>query len=177
MFPMVSTVEELRAAKAILEEEAGPLGIRARIGVMIEVPSAALIADALAREAEFFSIGTNDLTQYCLAMDRGHPRLAKQADGMHPAVLKLISLTVEAAHRHGKWVGVCGGLASDCLALPALIGLGVDELSVDVPALGAIKARMATLERTSCAQLAQELLLLATAAEVRARLSAFAPIS
>ena len=90
---------------------------------MIEVPSAVLIGDALAQETDFFSIGSNDLTQYCLAMDRGHPKLAPQADGLHPSVLKLIGLTVESAHRHGKWVGICGGLASESIALPALLGL------------------------------------------------------
>jgi len=138
MFPMVATLEELRAAKAILAEEAQSLGHAAKLGVMIEVPSAALIAEALAPEIDFFSIGTNDLTQYCMAMDRGHPELAKQADALHPSVLKLIGLTVESAHRFGKWVGICGGLASDVLAIPALLGLGVDALSVSVPAIGAV---------------------------------------
>jgi len=174
MFPMVATLEELRAAKAILAEESGTQYPAVKVGVMIEVPSAALIADALAREVDFFSIGTNDLTQYCLAMDRGHPRLARQADALHPAVLRLIALTVEAAHRHGKWVGVCGGLASDLLALPALLGLGIDELSVDVPSIGAVKCRLSRLARTECEALARELLTLPTAMEVRARLASMA---
>jgi len=174
MFPMVSTLEELLAAKAILGEEALALGRSAKVGVMIEVPSAVLIADALAREVDFFSIGTNDLTQYCMAMDRGHPRLARQADALHPAVLQLIGLTVASAHRHGRWVGVCGGLASDLLALPALLGLGVDELSVSVPAIGGIKARLARLDQAACAPLAQELLQMSTAADVRARLATLA---
>jgi len=173
MFPMVATLEELRAAKAILAEEAQSLGHSAKLGVMIEVPSAALIADALAPEIDFFSIGTNDLTQYCMAMDRGHPRLARQADALHPSVLKLIQLTVEAAHRHGKWVGVCGGLASEALALPALLGLGVDELSVSVPVIGAVKARLAHLRKPQCQALALELLQLSTAGEVRERLTAW----
>jgi len=172
MFPMVSTLEELLAAKAILAEEAKALDRSAKVGVMIEVPSAVLIADALAREVDFFSIGTNDLTQYCMAMDRGHPRLARQADALHPGVLQLIGLTVASAHKHGRWVGVCGGLASDVLALPALLGLGVDELSVSVPAIGAIKARLARLDKAACAPLAQELLHLSTAAQVRERLAA-----
>ena len=174
MFPMVSTLEELLQAKAILAAEALDLGRSAKVGVMIEVPSAVLIADALAREADFFSIGTNDLTQYCLAMDRGHPRLARQADALHPAVLKLIGLAVEAAHRHGRWVGVCGGLASDALALPVLLGLGVDELSVAVPAIGAIKARLARLHRAECVELARALLEAGTAAEVRLQLAPYA---
>jgi len=174
MFPMIATLEELHAAKALLGEEADALGRTVKVGLMIEVPSAVLIADALAREVDFFSIGTNDLTQYCLAMDRGHPRLARQADALHPAVLRLIALTVEAAHRHGKWVGVCGGLASDLLALPALLGLGVDELSVDVPSIGAVKCRLSRLARTECEALARELLTLPTAMEVRARLASMA---
>jgi phosphocarrier protein FPr/phosphocarrier protein len=141
---------------------------------MIEVPSAVLIADALAQETDFFSIGTNDLTQYCMAMDRGHPELAKQADALHPSVLKLIGLTVESAHRFGKWVGICGGLASDVLAIPALLGLGVDELSVSVPAIGAVKARIAQLKKGECEGLARELLKLSTAPDVRKRLTSFA---
>lgn len=174
MFPMIATLEELRAAKRILAEEGKGLNRGLKVGVMIEVPSAALNADALASEADFFSIGSNDLTQYCLAMDRGHPKLASQADGLHPSVLKLIALTVESAHRHGKWVGICGGLASESIALPALLGLGLDELSVSVPAIGAVKARISRLKKAECEILARELLTLGTAAEVRERLTAFA---
>lgn len=177
MFPMIATLEELREAKAMLAQEQAALGLaagRVRVGLMIEVPSAALLAEALAREADFFSIGTNDLTQYTLAMDRGHPQLAPQADGLHPAVLKMIALSCEGARRHGKWVGVCGGLASEALAVPVLLGLGVTELSVAVPAIPAIKALIKRLSLADCQQLAQELLQLGTAAEVRARLAAFA---
>jgi len=141
--------------------------------VMIEVPSAALTADALAREVDFFSIGTNDLTQYTLAMDRGHPKLASQADALHPAVVRLISLTVEAAHRHGKWVGVCGGLAAEPLAVPLLLGIGVDELSVPVPAIPAIKALVRRLTLRDCRELARAVAALTTAGEVRARLAQF----
>jgi phosphocarrier protein FPr/phosphocarrier protein len=174
MFPMIATLEELRAAKAVLQEEAQALELSAKVGVMIEVPSAVLIADALAQEIDFFSIGTNDLTQYCMAMDRGHPQLAKQADALHPSVLQLIGLTVASAHRYGKWVGICGGLASEVLAIPALLGLGVDELSVSVPAIGAVKARIGQLKKNDCEALARDLLHLGTAADVRARLAAFA---
>lgn len=173
MFPMVASLDELKAAKAILKEEADALGQTAKVGVMIEVPSAALCADQLATEADFFSIGTNDLTQYCLAMDRGHPKLAKQADGLHPAVLKLIGLTVEGAHKHGRWVGVCGGIASDTMAVPVLVGLGVDELSVSIPSIPSIKAQISRLDKRECETLAKEILQLGTAAEVRARLAPF----
>jgi len=172
MFPMIATLDELRAARRILaEEQAG--GASVRVGVMIEVPSAALTAEHLAREVDFFSIGTNDLTQYTLAMDRGHPRLAALADALHPAVLKLISLTVEAAHRHGKWVGVCGGMAAEPLAVPVLLGIGVDELSVPVPAIAAIKALVRRLSLRHCRDLAREVAGLSTAGEVRARLAQF----
>jgi len=172
MFPMIATLDELRAARRILaEEQAG--GASVRVGVMIEVPSAALTAEHLAREVDFFSIGTNDLTQYTLAMDRGHPRLAPLADALHPAVLQLISLTVEAAHRHGKWVGVCGGMAAEPLAVPVLLGIGVDELSVPVPAIAAVKALVRRLSLRHCRELAREVAGLSTAGEVRARLAQF----
>ena len=172
MFPMIATLDELRAARRILaEERAG--GASVRVGVMIEVPSAALTAEHLAREVDFFSIGTNDLTQYTLAMDRGHPRLAPLADALHPAVLQLISLTVEAAHRHGKWVGVCGGMAAEPLAVPVLLGIGVDELSVPVPAIAAVKALVRRLSLRHCRELAREVAGLSTAGEVRARLAQF----
>jgi multiphosphoryl transfer protein len=170
MFPMIASIEELREARAMLDEEnTGKAEVK--VGIMVEVPSAAVMADVLAREADFFSIGTNDLTQYTLAMDRGHPKLAKKADGLHPAVLRMIDLTVKGAHAHGKWVGVCGGMASDPLAVPALVGLGVDELSVSIPAIATIKAAVSRLSRAECAALAQDLLALGTAAEVRQRLS------
>lgn len=175
MFPMIATLEELRAAKALLAAEVAATGQRdVKVGIMIEVPSAALLAEQFAREADFFSIGTNDLTQYTLAMDRGHPKLAKQADGLHPAVLKMIALSCEGAARHGKWVGVCGSLASDAMAVPVLIGLGVSELSVSVPAIPAIKALLRRLSLAECQGLAQEVIQFGTTAQVRARLAAFA---
>ena len=134
---------------------------------MVEVPSAALLADRFAPEVDFFSIGTNDLTQYTLAMDRDHPRLASQADSFHPAVLRLIATTVQAAHAHGKWVGVCGALASETLAVPLLLGLGVDELSVSVPLIPAIKARVRELDLAQCQALAAHIVNLEDAAQVR----------
>jgi multiphosphoryl transfer protein len=173
MFPMVTSVSEFRAARALLEEERAALGAPpVSVGVMIEVPAAALLAEILAREADFFSIGTNDLTQYILAMDRGHPQLARQADALHPAVLHAIRLTCEGARAHGRWVGVCGGLAADPLAVPLLVGLGVDELSVPVPAIAGVKAAVVRCERRRCTALAEEILSLATPEEVRARLFA-----
>ena len=169
MFPMVATLTELRTARAILDESRRELAVAPiPVGVMVEVPSAALLASAFAREVDFFSIGSNDLTQYTLAMDRGHPKLAGHVDALHPAVLRLIDLTVRGAHEHGKWVGVCGGMAGDAQAVPILIGLGVDELSVSVPAVAAVKAQVRGLSFEACRDLAARALDAGTEAEVRA---------
>ena len=168
MFPMVADISEIRQARAILEELR--LGLNAPkidIGIMIEVPSAALMADAIAPDIDFFSIGTNDLTQYTLAMDRMHPTLAGKSDGLHPAVLRLIARTVEAAHKHGKWVGICGELGADPQAVPILVGLGVDELSVSVPSIPTVKAQVRTLKLSEAQALAQRALNCATSMEVR----------
>ncbi|PIB59436.1 phosphoenolpyruvate--protein phosphotransferase [Pseudomonas sp. 2822-17] len=175
MLPMVSLLSELHLARRILEEEALALGLSElpKLGIMIEVPSAALMADVFAPHVDFFSIGTNDLTQYTLAMDRDHPRLASQADSFHPAVLRLIATTVKAAHAHGKWVGVCGALASEALAVPLLIGLGVDELSVSVPLIPTIKATVRELDLADCQSIARQVLSLEEAAQVREALRDF----
>ena len=169
MLPMVSLLSELHLARKMLEEEAQALGLAElpKLGIMIEVPSAALMADVFAPHVDFFSIGTNDLTQYTLAMDRDHPRLASQADSFHPAVLRLIATTVKAAHAHGKWVGVCGALASEALAVPVLLGLGVDELSVSVPLIPTIKATVRELDLADCQIIARQVLGLEEAAQVR----------
>ncbi|HEX2910702.1 MAG TPA: phosphoenolpyruvate--protein phosphotransferase [Chloroflexia bacterium] len=169
MFPMVADEVEMRSARAMVEEERAALGLSpVEVGIMIEVPSAALMAEELAREADFFSIGTNDLTQYTLAMDRTNPTLATRADGLHPAVLRLIARTVEGAHRAGKWVGVCGELGSDAMAIPILLGLGIDELSVSTPAIPVVKAQIRSLTLADCKERAQQALKCATAAQVRA---------
>ncbi len=169
MFPMVSNILEFRQARAMVEEIRVEVGApEVEVGIMIEVPSAALMADIFAQEVDFFSVGTNDLTQYTLAIDRMHPTLAALSDGLHPAVLRLIHQTVEAAHKAGKWVGVCGELGSDPQAVPILVGLGVDELSVTVPAVPITKALVRALTLTDAQALAQKALQAATAAEVRA---------
>jgi phosphocarrier protein FPr len=169
MFPMVAMLTEWRAAKAMLDQECASLGAAPiPVGIMVEIPAAAIMAEQFAREADFFSIGTNDLTQYTLAMDRGHPKLAPQVDGLNPSVLQLIALAVKGAQAHGRWVGVCGGMASDPQAVPILIGLGVNELSVSVPAIPAIKAQIRMLGLADCQKLAQQALTLDTAADVRA---------
>jgi phosphocarrier protein FPr len=168
MFPMVADLSEWRAARAMVAEVQAELNApQVELGIMIEVPSAALMADVFAEEVDFFSVGTNDLTQYTLAMDRMHPSLAGKSDGLHPAVLRLIARTVEAAHAAGKWVGICGELGADPQAVPILLGIGVDELSVSVPAIAPVKAQIRSLSLEDARQLAQSALNRGTAAEVR----------
>lgn len=168
MFPMVSTLEDFRRARATFDEVRAEIGAPAvPLGVMIEVPSAALLAPLLAPEVDFFSIGTNDLTQYTLAMDRMHPQLARQTDAMHPAVLQLIALTVDAARRNGKWVGVCGGAAGDEVGSLVLAGLGVKELSVSMPQVAGVKASLRRWQAAELQQLAQAVLALPNAQSVR----------
>jgi phosphocarrier protein FPr len=169
MFPMITTLEELRDTKALLAEEAASLGLPpVPAGIMVEVPATAIMAAQFAREADFFSIGTNDLTQYTLAMDRGHPKLAPKVDGLSPAVLNLIAHTVRGARSAGKRVGVCGGIATDASAVPLLIGLGVDELSVSLPAIPAVKAQIRTLNMDACRKLAESALAAESSDDVRA---------
>jgi phosphocarrier protein FPr len=169
MFPMISTVAEWRAAREVVELQRLALGVPPLpIGIMVETASAALLAERLAHEAEFFSIGTNDLTQYTLAMDRTNPRLAPQVDALHPAVLRLIERTVAGAHAHGRWVGVCGAAAGDPQAVPVLIGLGVDELSASVPLVPSVKAQVRALSLEECRATAGLALESVDGAEVRA---------
>ncbi|MFM0719991.1 phosphoenolpyruvate--protein phosphotransferase [Paraburkholderia strydomiana] len=170
LLPMVTDVGELIRIRKRIDELAREAGRTEpiEVGVMIEVPSAALLADQLAQHADFLSIGTNDLTQYTLAMDRCQADLAAQADGLHPAVLRLIAAAVQGADRYGKWVGVCGALAGDPLAMPLLIGLGVTELSVDPVSVPGIKARVRNLDYQLCRQRAQDALALESAQAVRA---------
>jgi phosphocarrier protein FPr len=168
MFPMVARLEDLEGAleyaeKARVEVGAEPIDT----GIMIEVPSAVALAPELARRVQFFSVGTNDLTQYVLAMDRLHPALAAQADALHPAVLRMIHQVVEAAEGAGIWVGVCGGVAGEPEGALILAGLGVTELSVSIPSVAAVKARLRRVSHQAAAELAQRALRCATAAEVR----------
>ena len=168
MYPMIATVADLRQALAMTEEVRVALGAsKVELGIMIEVPSAVLMAPELARMVDFFSIGTNDLTQYVLAMDRGNPVLARQADGLHPAVLRMIDLTVRATVGTKTWVGVCGGMAGDPLGAVILAGLGVTELSVSIPSLAAIKARLRTVSMKDARTLARRALACDSAEAVR----------
>ena len=168
MFPMIATLEDLRAAKEAAGQVQRELGVApVEIGIMVEVPSAALMANELASEADFFSVGTNDLTQYVLAMDRMHPALARQADALHPAVLRMINLTVRAAETHGKWVGVCGGVAGDPRGAVILTGLGVAELSMSLPSIAAVKAYLRGISLVKAKAFAREALSCSTAQQVR----------
>jgi phosphocarrier protein FPr len=172
MFPMVTTVDEVRRARGIVDDVLDELGegapTRFEIGAMIEVPAAALEARTLARTLDFFSIGTNDLTQYTLAAERGNDGVAGLTDGLHPAVLRLIRSTVDGAESRALPVAVCGELASDVDAVAILLGLGVRELSVAPPAVPRIKAAVREVSLADAQKLAERALACADAAEVRA---------
>jgi len=168
MFPMIATLEDVTAAKDMAEQVRHELGApEVPFGIMIEVPSAVAMAEELAHEVDFFSIGTNDLTQYTLAMDRLHPMLAKQADALHPAVLRMIDRTVRAAESAGIWVGVCGGMAADPQGAVILTGMGVRELSMSIPSVAAVKAHIRRLSLSDAQSLAQKALACRNAAAVR----------
>jgi multiphosphoryl transfer protein len=175
MAPMVASLAELEAVRAVVDETRAELGYNepVAVGVMIETPAAAVTADIIGARADFLSIGTNDLTQYALAMDRGNPRLAAQVDGLHPAVLRLIALAAGGAARHARPLCVCGGLASDLAAVPILLGLGVNELSAMPAVVAELKGLVRTLTLPACRDLARQALDLTSAAEVRALAAAF----
>jgi phosphocarrier protein len=169
LLPMVTEVDELLHIRQRVDALCLELNIaqHPEIGVMIEVPAAALQAEQLAEHADFLSIGTNDLSQYTLAMDRDHAGLAARVDALHPSLLRLIAMTCEGAAVHKRWVGVCGALASDPLATPVLIGLGVTELSVSPVQIGEIKDRVRQLHQAECQRLSAGLLKLSSASAVR----------
>ncbi len=174
MFPMVAALDEYRQAKAVLakvrvelEQAGAPTPEELEVGVMIEVPAAALAAEQFAPEVDFFSLGTNDLTQYTMAAERGNPSVAGLADGLHPSVLRLIRIVAEAADEHGKWAGVCGELASDPVAVPVLVGLGIAELSANAPAIPAVKQAVRDVDAEASRDLADRAMELSSAAEVR----------
>jgi multiphosphoryl transfer protein len=170
LIPMVTDVAEIVAVRAVIDELLAELGSRRPIelGAMVETPAAALMASDLIREVDFLSIGSNDLTQYTLAMDRGHPELAGRTDALHPAVLKLVAAAASAGVAAGKLVAVCGGVAADRLAVPILLGLGVRELSVVPAAIPVIKRQVRALRISDCRELALRCLDLPSPAAVRA---------
>ena len=170
LLPMITDVAEIRSVRAMVAEARAEIGRQEpiEVGVMIETPASALLAESIAVEADFFSIGTNDLTQYTLAMDRGHPELAARLDALHPAVLRLIAHTAEAAHARKRMVAVCGGLASDPVAAPILIGLGVQELSAVPSVVPRLKALIRKLTLADCTEIAGQALEQSSAEAVRA---------
>jgi phosphocarrier protein FPr/phosphocarrier protein len=169
LLPMITDIEEIRAVRRMLDEVRGQLGVPPPLlGAMVETPAAAVLAAELAREVDFLSIGTNDLAQYTLAMDRGHAELAVRIDGLHPAVLRLIDATCKGGAAHCLPVAVCGGLASDPVAVPVLLGLGVSELSVVPTLIPQLKRLIRGLTLEDCHGLAARALACETAAQVRA---------
>jgi len=176
MFPMISGLSELRQAKEILEackvelrDEGKPFKEDIELGIMIEVPSAVLVADALAREVKFFSIGTNDLIQYTIAVDRVNERIAHLYEPTHPAILRLIEMTVTAAHANSIWVGVCGEMAGEITLTPLLLALGVDELSASAGLVPRVKKAVQTLDTKECNRLLEDVRDLHSAAEILER--------
>jgi len=181
MYPMISCAAEIEKANAFVEEyknelrsEGVPFDPNIQIGAMIEIPSAAIAADTLAKHVGFFSIGTNDLIQYSLAVDRLNEKIAHLYDPTHPAILRLIKMTADAAHRHGIWCGVCGEMASDPLLTPLLLGLGVDELSVTPPLLPQVKFLIRRLKMDDVNAMAEEALKLHSGKEILERSQALA---
>ncbi len=175
MYPMISGIEELRQANAILEEckaelsaEGVPFSPDVEVGIMIETPSAVLVADHLAREVKFFSIGTNDLIQYTVAVDRLNDRIAHLYNPTHPAILRMIKLTVDAGKSQGVWTGVCGEMASDIVLTPLLIGLGVEELSATSTLVPRVKKAVQSLDATGCEALVAKVLEMDDASQILA---------
>jgi phosphoenolpyruvate-protein phosphotransferase len=175
MFPMVATASEVRAARKVLDECAAELkeeGVQMaediEIGIMVEIPSAALVADQLAKEIDFFSIGTNDLSQYTMAADRTNPKVAELSNAFFPAVLRLVREVIQAAHKEGKWVGMCGELAGEPLALPILLGLELDEFSMNPPMVPLAKQIIRNLDTREMKEIADQTLELESPADIQA---------
>ncbi|WP_338139552.1 putative PEP-binding protein [Paenibacillus thiaminolyticus] len=150
-----------------------PYPMRSRSALWLKSPSAALLARSFAAEVDFFSIGTNDLVQYTLAVDRMNEKVSYLYDYFHPAVLQLIRRVIEAAHEQGKWAGMCGGMAADPLAAPLLIGLGLDEWSMEAASIATVKRALSRLDSRDCRALAERLLQLGTTEEVRQALRGY----
>jgi phosphotransferase system enzyme I (PtsI) len=176
MYPMISGLEELTQANALVEEykaelraESIPFDENLEIGAMIETPSAVIVAESLAKRLKFFSIGTNDLIQYSLAVDRMNEKIAHLYEPTHPAIVRLIKATVDAAHRHNVWVSVCGEMAGDPVLAPLLLGLGVDELSAAPPLIPPVKFLVRRLKISEARDLATFALASESASEILGR--------
>jgi phosphoenolpyruvate-protein phosphotransferase (PTS system enzyme I) len=173
MFPMISTLAEFREAKAILEEEKEKLvsngtvvSDNIEIGIMVEIPSTAILADQFAKEVDFFSIGTNDLIQYTMAADRMNERVSYLYQPYNPAILRLVKMVIDAAHKEGKWVGMCGEMAGDEIAIPILLGLGLDEFSMSATSILKARSQIRHLSKSDMEKLAEQVLQMKTTEEV-----------
>ncbi|WP_026176875.1 phosphoenolpyruvate--protein phosphotransferase [Desulfurispora thermophila] len=180
MFPMISGLEEWRQARAVFAEvkeqltkEGVEIDPAVEVGIMVEVPSTAVLADKFAKEVDFFSIGTNDLVQYTIAVDRMNEKVGYLYDHLHPAIIRLVKQVIEASHREGKWTGMCGGMAGDPLAAPLLVGLGLDEWSMVAGSIKKVKQVISKVYRGECEKLLEEVLEMTETSEVRRRLEDF----
>jgi phosphotransferase system enzyme I (PtsI) len=174
MFPMIGTITDIRKARIHIEKAIETIkdnghnySKNIEIGIMVEIPSAAVMSDVLAGEVDFFSIGTNDLTQYTLAADRTNPEVAEQADALDPAVLRLIHIVIQAAHKKGKWVGLCGELAGETLAVPVLLGFGLDEFSMNPRAIPYVKRALRKMNAQDARKISARVLELSCAEDVK----------
>ena len=173
MFPMIATLDEFREAKALFEEEKANLiaeGVEVsdsiEVGMMVEIPAAAVNADNFAKEADFFSIGTNDLVQYSMAADRMSEKVSYLYQPLNPSLLRLIKMTIDGAHKNGRWVGMCGEMAGDAMAAPVLLGLGLDEFSMSATSILPARKMINSLKKSEMEELANKALTLATSEEV-----------
>ncbi|MEH7388634.1 phosphoenolpyruvate--protein phosphotransferase, partial [Bacillus sp. JJ1521] len=173
MFPMIATLDEFRQAKAILLEEKEKLVANGtavsdsiEIGIMVEIPSTAVLADQFAKEVDFFSIGTNDLIQYTMAADRMNERVSYLYQPYSPSILRLVSMVIEAAHKEGKWAGMCGEMAGDTIAIPILLGLGLDEFSMSATSILPARTQIKKLSKAEIASNKEKILSMSTTEEV-----------
>jgi len=184
MFPMIATLNEFRAAKALLEEEKANLiaegtkvADKIELGIMVEIPSTAVLADQFAKEVDFFSIGTNDLIQYTMAADRMNERVSYLYQPYNPSILRLIKMVIDAAHKEGKWAGMCGEMAGDETAIPLLLGLGLDEFSMSATSILKARSQILHLSKTEMEELAAKALQMSTTDEVMEAVKAAAKLS
>ncbi|MEC0247049.1 phosphoenolpyruvate--protein phosphotransferase [Paenibacillus chitinolyticus] len=182
MFPMIATLDEFRQAKALLleekaklAEEGTPASDEIQLGIMVEIPSTAVMADQFAKEVDFFSIGTNDLIQYTMAADRMNERVSYLYQPYNPAILRLVKMVIDAAHREGKWAGMCGEMAGDTTAIPLLLGLGLDEFSMSATSILPARSQIVKLSLSEMRELAARAIELSTAEEVVALVNGHQP--
>src|SRR5690625_3404286 len=175
MFPMIATLDEFRKAKGRLQEEKQKLinenikvADNIEVGIMVEIPSTAILAEQFAKEVDFFSIGTNDLIQYTFAADRMNEQVSYLYQPYHPAILQLVKKVIDAAHKEGKWAGMCGEMAGDSVAIPLLLGLGLDEFSMSASSILKARSQIKDLNKAEMEQLANKALTFQTSEEVLA---------